>query len=128
MTDNVNDFLAHFGVKGMHWGVRTSRGGYIGKESKAKAKAKEEPSEDHKTVSSLRKKSLPSLSNEDLQKVNTRLQLEKSYKELTQSKSTLDKGQKKVNRVLGLANTAQQVYNLYNSPMVKAVKKAFPKS
>ena len=34
--DFSDDFLAHYGVKGMKWGVRRSRGGYIGKASRAK--------------------------------------------------------------------------------------------
>ena len=34
--DFSDDFLAHYGVRGMKWGVRRSRGGYIGKASRAK--------------------------------------------------------------------------------------------
>lgn len=126
MADSVDDFLQHFGVKGMHWGVRRSRGGYTGKASAAKARlarTKQDPSSDHTEVKTLRKKSLPALSNSELEKLNKRLQLEKTYKELTQSKSRIDKGQKAANRILNIANTAQSAYNLYNSPMAKSVRK-----
>jgi hypothetical protein len=124
MSDAADEFLAHFGKKGMKWGVRHEVGS-DGRVTAAPRKVKAEPSEDHTAVETLRKKSTPALSNTELKKINERLQLEKTYKELSQSKSTIDKGQKKVDRVLKTANTAQQVYTLYNSPMVKALIKQF---
>lgn len=70
MNDKVNNFLAHYGVLGMKWGKRTRR----------------VASSDHTAVSSLKRKKVSELSNAEMQKVVSRKQLEKSYKEQTGSK------------------------------------------
>ena len=74
--------IKHVGVLGMRWGRRKGRS----------------LSEDHKAVSSLRKKKAYELSNDEIRKVNTRRQLEKQFKDL--NPSTIDKGKKAVNDVL----------------------------
>lgn len=76
-----NDELRHFGILGMKWGLR-----------KAKASGSDTSSEDHRTTSSLKKKKLSEMSNEELKKLTTRLQLEKQYKDL--SKADIDPGKK----------------------------------
>jgi hypothetical protein len=85
--DTVDDFLAHFGVKGMHWGVRR------GESSRAPS------SDDHAESVDLRKKAksgggIHVLSNDELQKVNTRLNLEKSYSSLTENTKQAAAGEK----------------------------------
>jgi hypothetical protein len=40
MSDNVDDFLAHYGVKGMKWGVTRAAGGVKSAAGKIKAKSK----------------------------------------------------------------------------------------
>lgn len=85
--DNVDEFLEHFGVKGMHWGVRK------GESSRAPS------SEDHAEAVGLRKKAksgggIHVLSNDELQKVNTRLNLEKSYSSLVDNKKQSAAGEK----------------------------------
>lgn len=74
---NNDQSLAHYGVPGMKWGVR---------------KARRPSSDDYKSTASLRKRKPSELSNEELKKVITRLQLEKQYKEL--SPSTISSGKK----------------------------------
>ena len=69
--ESKDDFMAHFGVKGMKWGVRKDSSG-----SAAKA------SEDHAKVAALRTKPTHSLSNAQLKTINERLQLESTYAEL----------------------------------------------
>lgn len=81
--------LIHWGIPGMKWGVRRAN-------RLAAAKARE--SDDHKTVSGLRKKKVNEMSNDELKKLTTRLQLEKQYKELT--KIDLGPAQKMVAEVL----------------------------
>lgn len=64
--NNCNDELKHYGVLGMKWGRRKNR--YISKDSKR--------------VSNIRKKRVNQMSNEELQKVNKRLELENRYSNL----------------------------------------------
>lgn len=81
------NYLQHFGILGMKWGRRKSRSG-----------GSDTSSEDHKSASSLKKKKLSEMSNEELKKLTARLQLEKQYKDLT--KVELGGGQKFVSDVL----------------------------
>ena len=88
-TLEVLDEIKHYGVKGMQWGVRKD-----GKPGSTRGPA----SRDHKVAAKLRRKGLHELSNEDLRKVNQRLQLEKTYKSL--SKRELNFGEKIVMEVV----------------------------
>lgn len=63
---NSKPYLMHWGVKGMRWGIRKSRS----------------TSTDHATASSLKKKHISEMSNDDLAKITKRMQLERSYKDL----------------------------------------------
>lgn len=103
MTDEE---LMHFGVKGMKWGRRKSYS----------------MSSDHKNVSKLRKKKVPELTNKELETVNKRLNLEKSFKNL--NPSTIKQGQNHVNQTLALVATVTSVVALAQSPYGKAVIKA----
>jgi hypothetical protein len=67
--------LKHIGILGMKWGRR-------------KAKVSGPSSSDHKTSRSLKTKKLNELSNDELKKLTTRLQLEKQYKDLTKVELT----------------------------------------
>ena len=70
----MSKLLKHYGVLGMHWGVRT--GGKSGKGGRSSA------SSDSKAARALRGRSLSSLSNEELKTLTTRMQLERQYKDL----------------------------------------------
>jgi hypothetical protein len=71
----VDDFLAHYGVKGMRWGTR-----------KAAQLPKEEASKDAQTALELRARAKRSkakaLSNAELQAAINRMQLEQNFKRL----------------------------------------------
>ena len=69
----MNDELKHYGVLGMRWGARRN-GKPISKSSKPK------------------KRTIESMSNEELQSRNKRLQLETQYKQL--SKNSISPGKK----------------------------------
>jgi hypothetical protein len=102
--------LEHWGVLGMHWGIH-------------KAEKSGGSHSDHVTVSQLRRKSLHQLSNEDLRKLNTRVQLEKQYKDLNPNKikrgvksvndvvSTLGKITATVAAITTLASVGNKIYN-----------------
>jgi hypothetical protein len=67
--DTVEEVLAHFGVKGMKWGVRGSR--------------PDMSSPEHKQAKALSKKRTSELTNEELQALITRKNLEKQHTQLS---------------------------------------------
>lgn len=104
--DTVNDFLEHFGVKGMKWGVRKDRSGSSGphavittsrpgKKVTAKGGGGRLPHEDAKVAAALAQKARAStthsLSNEELKLLLTRLDLESRYVKLNPPKPTVTK-------------------------------------
>lgn len=96
--DAGGEFLEHFGVKGMKWGVRKDRSDPPGPASEVSVKARpgkrvqtsggkgRMPSEDAVKAASTRqvakKSTTDALSNAELQAVVTRMQLEANYKRL----------------------------------------------
>lgn len=75
---NRND-LQHYGIKGMQWGVRRKRNPATGRVSGKKTRV---TSQDHKTAKRLKKKHISEMSNEELQRLNRRMQLERTHKDL----------------------------------------------
>lgn len=82
MAENGKQFIAHYGVKGMHWGIRRGRSG-AGKP--AKPGSGHAPSEDAMTVKTLKDKGKNSgrdaLTNRELQTLVTRWNLERQYEQ-----------------------------------------------
>ena len=93
------NYLYHYGVLGMKWGVRRSRkaSAKAGRKS-AKQKKEESYSEDYKRVKALKKKKLYEMSNAEIRELNNRMQLETQYKDL--KKKNVSKGQKFVTEVV----------------------------
>lgn len=100
-----NNSLQHHGIKGMRWGVRKDRSG-----SSGGSRRRSRQSEDHITVSNLRKKKLSEMSNAEIQKVNNRTQLEQNYRRL--HPSSVKKG---IAIVAASAATMNTFLNLYNN-------------
>ena len=102
---SLDDALMHFGVKGMKWGVRRGHG--------TPRAAKPGSSPDAATAHEIKEKArvgkgVHVLSNEELQRVNERLNLEQSYSRLTtteKGKSDIAKGREFVKTVVGDAKT-----------------------
>lgn len=93
------NYLYHYGVLGMKWGVRRSRKKAAKAERKSAKQRKEESySEDYKRVKALKKKKLYEMSNAEIRELNNRMQLETQYKDL--KKKNVSKGQKFVTEVL----------------------------
>lgn len=61
----MNDYIEHFGVRGMHWGVR-----------------KKNQSSDYKRAKFLGRKNPNALSNRELAELNTRMNLESNYRNI----------------------------------------------
>ena len=86
MTDVVDDILAHYGVKGMRWGIRKSRrsSGKTRKTPSPSAPAKK-PGKVRSAVTKLRtpkrdfKMEAKNMSDEDLRKILNRMDMEKKY-------------------------------------------------
>lgn len=76
-SDDTDIFLEHFGIKGMKWGVRNRR--TIAPNSK---KQYRKTSQDYRKAQQLKKRGHASLSNDQLKKVNERLNLEQNYRRL----------------------------------------------
>jgi hypothetical protein len=103
--------LRHYGVPGMKWGVRKARGSDV------------KPSTDRKAVDAIRKKPVPAMSNKQLKTANSRLQLEKTYSELTREQSGLDKvkkGNDAAKAILAIGGTGIAAYTMAQSPASKA--------
>lgn len=115
MTDSVVDFLAHFGVKGMKWGVRkTSSGGKTGT-------ATTDAQEADRSRQKIKTGGTHALTTKELQSLVNRMNLEQQYSRLISSQpTTLSRGHDHVRTALGLANTGVQVFNLANSAAAKA--------
>jgi hypothetical protein len=86
--------LAHYGVKGMRWGVRNpiGAGGLITRKPKPKQ------STDYKTTVPLRNRPPQSLTNMQLKKVNERMQLERKFSQMNPTR--IDRGKDAVDTVL----------------------------
>lgn len=97
----MNKDLKHFGILGMHWGIRR------------KNPSHPDASEAH----TLKKKPIHELSNAEIQKINKRLQLEQQLKQLKAADSA--RGQSFVARLLSgkfAKGIATEIFRQYVAP------------
>lgn len=123
MTDELDDFLEHYGVKGMKWGVRKSRKqrrreAKLRRLEEKSAKKKINASEDAKTVAKLRKKKVSELSNSELKLVAERLNLETKLNKVNQS--YVDSGHAKLKKAVSVGETLERVHKLATSDAGKS--------
>ena len=128
MTDL--DDLQHYGVKGMRWGVRRSQAELDRAAGRTPRKSRKEKRADKKAASSssdaqaasaalkkAKKNGVQSLSNQELQTLNARLNLEQNYSRLTSPQ----KGGKK-QQSPGSKFVQQQVTNLAQKQVQEFIK------
>lgn len=103
-TTNVENFLEHYGVKGMRWGIRKDKkfGGRSNKKPKPKAS---------------------DFSDEELRRYLNRVQMERQYRQLNPSK--LQKGGIFIKSALAIGATANAVYAFAKSPVGQQIAKSF---
>jgi hypothetical protein len=102
---SFDEFIEHYGKKGMRWGVRKRAAG-------AKSAS------DFKATVPLRNRKTHELSNKQIQKVNARINLEQNYRRLNPTK--VDQGRAIAKGVIAGLTTAASLYALANSPAGKA--------
>lgn len=78
------DELMHYGVLGMKWGVRRDRSS--SRSGGAKKRRGSKMSEDARDAAKLKKKRVSEMSNAELQRLNTRQQLERNHAQLNPNK------------------------------------------
>ena len=129
--DEIDKVLAHFGVKGMKWGVRRNRrpvGVTVTTKPGGKIKTsggKNQPaSKDAVTAARLKqrakKSKASSLSNAELQALIRRMQLERQFKEL--KRADVLAGSNAIRDVLNVTKIADEAYSTVKGA-VDAAKK-----
>lgn len=109
------DYLAHYGVPGMKWGVRRKQESSGSKKSR-RQKRRATYSKDYLESESLRKKNYKQLSNAELNKLNKRMNLEQNYKRL--NPKGIDKGIAVSKKIIAVGATAAGIYALSKNPWV----------
>lgn len=120
MSTNSSELeLFHYGIKGMKWGVRRKRGD----DGRVNASPAPRPrgSDDYEEARRVRQKPVYKMSNQELQRANQRLQLERQYNQLTSS--SIQSGEAHVKKALSTITLANNVYSAYKSPVGQMVVK-----
>lgn len=113
---SYEDYLEHYGVKGMRWGRR--KGGSSGSDSSVT------PAKKAKKVKAV-KPDVKKMSDKELRDKINRMQMEQQYAKLTGTKegrSKIEIGKEVFKRTMTVVNTANQVYSAYNSPVGKLIR------
>lgn len=129
-----HDAMVHYGVKGMHWGVRKANSSGGGSAPAPKPAPKPRMSEDAKNVerafSKINRGGTDALSNQELQHLVNRLNLEQNYNRLTSEPSAqqahaISRGHDMVKTALSFGKTYNEVQKFLNSDGGKLLKKGF---
>lgn len=138
-TNTPVNQLYHYGIPGMRWGIRNKRES-IGKKGLSKTGTEKPPvpkAEDFIKSRRAKAKGLAGLSNDELKKLNERLNLEKQYKDLTNSErqknkrlftESVESGLKQTATTVVAAGSLYAVKRLIEKSMgANAAKEMFPK-
>lgn len=121
---DVSNFLEHWGVMGMKWGVRNN-----GKSSRRSSK-KEDASDDSKRATTLlsrvKSSGVKALTNDELAEFNNRLQLEQRFSQLA-PESSFKKGMSFTKDILNVGATVNQAASFVSSPTGRAIANSLKK-
>lgn len=108
------EMLAHFGVKGMRWGVvRKGSADVSSDDAKAAVIAKDK----------IRKGGTKALSNKELQNLVTRMNLEQQFDRLKASEpSKFQKGRNFVRGLIAAGKITNEIIQLTRSPAMELIK------
>lgn len=126
-SDQMEDALSHYGIKGMRWGVRKSEheGGTTAKRAPVPSADKARAAENAAKVT--KKGDTSALSNAELQQLVQRMNLEQQYSRLSSQPGRLQAGSKKTKEILDTVETGKRVYNLAPTPVKTKIAKALGK-
>lgn len=113
------DYLMHYGIPGMKWGVRKKRTS-VGKKTTRRKKRKDSYSTDYLDSKALRSKSYKQLSTSEMKALNKRLEAESQYRRL--NPKGFDKGMAIAKKAISIGGTAAGLYALSKNPWVPVGK------
>lgn len=114
------DYLEHFGVKGMKWGVRAARTIHNAR------KAPKPMSEDAQRHAAAKKKKLSELSDKELKDLALRLNMEQQVKRM--NPASITKGHNAAKAVVAVVGTASAIHAIGSSPLGKKIGKTLAKA
>ena len=118
--EEMNSFLAHYGIKGMRWGIRRTQ-------AQLHAGTSEDAIRANEIRAKVQTQGLSSLSNQEMQHLVQRMNLEQQYARVTYQPSKIARGKAQVDTFLQTANTVNSAIKFVNSPAGKIMmEKAFP--
>lgn len=112
--NEVEEVISHWGVKGMHWGIRKRRS--VNKATRSASKAIDP--EFLATQQALRTKTAH-LSNDQIKKANARIKLETEFRKNNPTK--LERGHAHAVKILAVAGTGVAAYEMVNSKTGKEI-------
>lgn len=118
---DTEGFIAHFGRKGMKWGVRHTPAELA--KPGALHPASEDAQRHQQSLSKISSGGTHALSDKEFKAVVNRMQMQQQYGELVSKasgKSKIDKGHDSVKKILAFGATGIALYNLANHPATKA--------
>jgi hypothetical protein len=113
MEVTYDDYLAHYGVKGMKWGVRRKRKDDVEKRPTTSSDAKKAKG----LQKSVDNKGVGHLSNKELQDVINRMELQQKYDKLSKKGSRVESGKNFLADIF--ADAAKNVATSYLEDMMK---------
>lgn len=124
LTEDVDYFLSHYGVKGMKWGVRRADSN-SGSSSEPPAKSSADAKLASASQAKINSGGIHTVSNQELQHLVIRMNLERQYGQMKiQNKSELDKGLQATQKILKVGKTVEDVRKFLETPTGQNVKRA----
>lgn len=121
----ADQMLAHYGVKGMKWGVRKSDSprAKLGLQGHSSPKPSEDKATANASAAKIRRGNTDALSNRELQQLVNRMNLEQQYSRLSSQSGVVKRGQQGAKDILSVGKTANEAAQFAQSPLGKAIGK-----